>query len=330
MLSSRIVSSISTGSFLFLFVFGLLLSLPIYVSAQIPGGASASLVVLPTFPEPESNITVSLDAYSMNTVGASINWYVDGKEVVASKNERSILVRSGSLGKKTSVNAQVIVPNGPSFTARRDIIPAVVDLVIEADTYVPAFYRGRALPSGESAIRAIAIPHTGGSLSPSSLTYKWEYNGGVLLGGPVRGKQSINLTMSRFADNRLTVTIIDGNGQSIAEKSLFLNPVDPELHFYEDNPLRGLHERAITDSFALIGDETTLFGEPYYMQTDLTSRTATFSWTINGEKTVYQNPDPHSITLRRSGGGGSAAVELKAMTTAKIPQYIREAFTIVF
>ncbi len=330
MLSSPIFSNSIARSLLLLFICGLFVCIPIIASAQIPGSASASLVVEPTFPEPESEVTVSLDAYSMDTVGATISWYIDSKQVVSSKNERSIVVRTGALGKKTSVSAQVIMQNGPTFTTRRDIIPAVVDLIIEADTYVPAFYRGRALPSGESRIRAIAIPHTGGALSPSSLTYKWEYGGGVLQGGPVRGKQSIELTMSRFSDNVLTVTVIDNSGQSIAQKSLSLNPSNTELHFYEDNPLRGLHERAINDTFTLIGDETTITGEPYYMQTDLSPRTATFTWSINGETSTYQNPDPNTITLRRSGGGGSAAIELKALTTAKIPQYIRKTFNIQF
>lgn len=304
------------------------LVIPFSAHAQLP--TRADIAVNPPFPQPYSAVTVSLEAYSMDTVGATITWFVDGVEQISSQNARSLTLQTGTLGKKIPLSATVKMLNGPSFTVRRDIIPAAVDLVLESDTYVPAFYRGRALPSGNASMRAIAIPHVGSSVSPSSLTYRWELGGGVLFRGPIRGKQSADITMSRFADERLSVTVIDQNGQSVAQRTIVLNPIEPELHFYEDNPLRGLHERAIIDSLTLIGDETTVYAEPYYMSTNLTPESAQFTWSINGEDATYQNSDQHTITLRKSGGSGSALVELKALTTTKIPQYLRKAFTIVF
>lgn len=315
---------------IFVFACVILISFALPKPAAAQFAASASLAVEPAFPAPLTNVSVSLEAYTMNTVGATITWFVNGTEMKASRNARTISVTTGALGEKMAVNATIAMPNGIPFTVKTVITPAVVDLILESDTYIPAFYRGRALPSGESTIHAVAIPQVGKSVSPSSLTYKWEYSGSVLLGGPVRGKQSIDITMSRFSDNYLTVTVMDQAGQAIAQKSLLLNPTDPELHFYEDNPLRGLHERAIDDGFMLIGDETTIYGEPYFMHTDLSQRSVGFTWSVNGEKTSFQNQDPHTITLRRSGGRGSADVELKALTTETIPQYLRRAFSITF
>jgi hypothetical protein len=304
------------------------LVLPHHAHAQLP--STADLAVSPLFPQPYSDITVSIEAYSMDTVGAAITWFVDGVEQTSFRNARSLTLKTGVLGKKISVSATVKMLNGPSFTVRRDIIPAAVDLILESDTYVPAFYRGRALPSGNASIRAIAIPHVGTSVSPSSFTYRWELGGGVLFGGPIRGKQSADVTMSRFANERLSVTVIDQNGVLVAQKTITLNPIEPELHFYEDNPLRGLHERAILGSLTLIGDETTVYAEPYYMNTDLTAESVDFAWSINGEETSYKNPDQHTITLRKSGGSGSALIELKTLTQTKIPQYLRDAFSIIF
>jgi len=304
------------------------LVLPHHAHAQLP--TAAALAVNPLFPQPYTDVTVSIEAYSMDTVGATITWFVDGVEQTSFRNARSLTLRTGTLGKKISVSAIVKMLNGPSFTVRRDIIPAAVDLILESDTYVPAFYRGRALPSGNASMRAIAIPHVGTSQSPLSFTYRWELGGSVLFGGPIRGKQSADVTMSRFANERLSVTVIDQNGVSVAQKTIMLNPIEPELHFYEDNPLRGLHERAILDSLTLIGDETTVYAEPYYMNTNLTPESVDFTWSINGEETAYKNPDQHTITLRKSGGSGNALVELKALTTTKIPQYLRGAFSIVF
>ncbi len=313
---------------IFLFFLFLALSYTAYAQTNIAGDASLKLE--PRFFEPGSTVTVSLDAYTMNTTGAEILWYVDGKELVASRNSRSIQVIVGDFGKTTEVSVRVKLFDGLSFTLKKSIPSTLVDLMIEPKTYVPPFYRGRALPSADTEARVIAIPHTGTNVDPSRFTYFWEYNGGTMFGGPILGRQSVDVAISPYTGSYVSVTVIDEAGNEIGGKTMSLNAINPELYFYEENPLRGLTEIALKDTLALIGDETTVHGEAYYLGRDLRPESMSFEWRINNEKVENVQQDPHIITLRRSGGAGNARVDLQAVTTAAIPRFVRSGFAITF
>ena len=293
---------------------------------------TANLKMVPTYPEPDSTVVISLDAYTVDTSGATIAWYIDGEEVTASRNERSMQLRLGKIGQTNRVTARVTLISGASFSLKKDITATAVDLVVEADTYVPSFYRGRSLPSVEAQIRVIAVPHLGSAVNPANLSYRWEYEGGLMFGGPVRGKQSIDLVVSPYSGGYVLLTVMDENGAVVAGKTLSIDTgVDPELYFYEESPLRGLSESAITNgTLALIGEETIIHGEPFFLAKDVSTDNVNFVWRINNEETVSENADPHTITLRKSGGSGSVRIDLQAMTTTPLPRYVANAFTITF
>jgi hypothetical protein len=291
---------------------------------------SPQLLLQPKLPEPNSEVNVSLDAYTMNTAGAKISWFIDGVEIAERANARSITVTTGELGEEMTVSAQVQQGGGGGFTVRSNIVPGAVDLVLEAETYVPPFYRGRALPSADATVRVVAVPHIAGTTDPRTLTYLWEYNGGVLLGGPVRGEQSVELEASRFSGGYIRVVVSNSDGENVAENAIFIEAMNPEIHFYEENPLRGLSELAIKDSLSLIGEETTIHGEPYFFGSDLFRDKTTFDWKIDGAAVTSANADPHTITLRRAGGGGSARIQVRALGATPIPQFVDGSFRINF
>jgi len=292
--------------------------------------SSAGLVVDPEYPSPYSEVNVSLDAYSMDISGATVLWYINGTERLDARNARNITLTTSDLNDKQTVLVKIQPPNSPTLSLTRTITPSVVDVVLESQTYVPAFYKGRALPSSESVVRAIAVTHTSPSVSPSSLTYEWMQGETVLFGGPIKGKYVADLTMSRFDDDYIRVRVTNSSGNVVGGKTMLLTPVEPELHFYEENPLRGLSGKAIKDSLILIGDETTIHAEPYFMTTKLASRTVKFDWTIGGVAVVTNQNDPHTLTVRKAGNGGSTEIGVNAITTSVIPQYVQDTFTIMF
>jgi hypothetical protein len=310
------------------------LLLPALTHAQqynVPTSKPLELAVSPAFPRPESRVTVRVNAYAMDTNGARITWSVNGEKLTEGKDSRSLELMTGALGTKMTVSA-FIEPIGESaFTLTKTIIPATVDVVVEADTYVPAFYRGRALPSVESTVRLTAIPHVGNGVDPRTLTYRWEQNGSAIGGGGVRGLQSIELAVPRYSGGNVRVVISNASGVAVADATVALEAMNPEIHFYEENPLRGLSELAIRDSVSLIGDETTVHGEPYYLsETDVRSDNMSFTWSIDGTPVTTGVNDPHIITLRRTGGAGVAGVGLLVKTRGRIPQFIQDQFVINF
>lgn len=299
------------------------------VHAQVFDESALQLLTDPEFPGPRQTLTVSLDAYTMNTTGATIQWYVDGVERGEFKNERSMTLVTGELGTSQIIKAKVSRINSFPITTTLTIEPREVNIILEAATYVPSFYKGRALPSGNSLVRAVAIP-SNASAPLDTYTYEWSQSGTVLFGGPVKGKYAADITMSRYEGDYLKVTVTNASGRTVGGKAIFLTPTDPELHFYEENPLRGLSTRAAGASVTLIGDETTIHGEPYFMSTDLSQQSALFDWGIDGMSVTTNPADQHTLTLRRTGGAGSAQINVHAITTEVIPQYVQGGFSIVF
>jgi hypothetical protein len=298
--------------------------------AQLSEGQPIGLSVEPQYPSPHSSVIISLEAYSMDTTGATIRWYIDKVEQVSARNERGIEVQTKALGQKQVVTAEITLPNNFTFNVTRDIIPSEVDIILESSAYTPAFYKGRALPGGNSIVRVIAIPHTTSNSPANAFTYEWKQGETVLFGGPVKGKYTADVLMSRYDDDYITVRVTNSTGAIVGGKAILLKPVEPELHFYEENPLRGLSSRAITDSLYLIGEETTIHAEPFYMATDLSRRTINFEWQINGGEAT-PGEDSHTITLRRTNeGGGSVRIDVTALTTTAIPQYVQRGMSIIF
>lgn len=296
-------------------------------NAQQVGGATLKFV--PLFPKPEETVTVSLDAYSMDTAGAQIAWYFDNTELTTFKNARSITILAPSLGVTGRVRAVITKQGYLPLSVSENITPAQVDIILEAQTYVPQFYQGRALPSKNAPLRAIAVINDGSGRMASEYSYEWKYNQNVLLGGAVRGQQSILFPMAQFQDDYLTVTAINAQGVSVGEASMTLVPADLDLQFYENIPLRGESRHAANNPFTLVGDETTFYAEPYFAHTDATFGGLTFIWNISGQK-VTSPIDPHAITVRRVGVSGQNILNLSIYTTETIPQYINKALSLTF
>ena len=306
--------------------------LPAMSSAQssLSQTTNVHLSIEPNFPAPESSAVVSLEAYTIDTTGATISWFIDGKEQVGYKNERSIPIDVPELGKKMAVTAKIARTGQPTFSPSLDIVPTSIDIILETDSFVPSFYKGRALPSGESTVRAIAVVNSAKAKPASAYSYLWEQNGAPFFGGPVTGKSEITLTMPRYEGDYLSVTAFDENGRAAGKRSISLTPVAPEIHFYEESLLRGLSRKALGNPYTLIGEESTIHALPYYMNTDLTTATTDFEWRLNGKRVETGNESPNAISLRSTGGAGRALLELKAITRTTIPQYLQGGLTILF
>ncbi len=318
--------------FVFLCVFLLLFAIPqTSLHAQtLSGQSGATLIASPQFPTPNQEVTVSLDAYSMNTIGATITWYVDKIELVDRKNERSIKFISGPIGSTHTVRSVIRFPSGLPLEATVVIPITQVDIIVEADSHIPAFYRGRALPSENSLIRAIAVLHGKTAETPAEYTYEWKLDGNPLFGGPIRGKRVIETRMPLYQDHTLTVVVYNAHGVPLGRRTIALNPVVPEVYFYEENPLRGLSRKAITDDFVLIGEETTVYAEPYFMNIEPKTFSGELSWKLNGEHVDPTGVVPNAITLRHVGGEGSANIAFRYVTQTLPPQFVEKAFSIFF
>ncbi|RLC08257.1 MAG: hypothetical protein DRI24_23635 [Deltaproteobacteria bacterium] len=116
----------------------------------------------------------------------------------------------------------------------------------------------------------------------------------------------------------------------VASDFVILEAHPPELHFYEENPLRGLQEKAVGNNLYLLGEETTVSGEPYYMRSELDSLGTSFDWEIDGRSVPTNSDRPNAITLQRIGESGSSNIKLEIITKGNLPQFVRGAFRLLF
>lgn len=331
-MKSPIRFAILSRLFLISLTLGVLSAIPHSLHAQSLGGGSVGVTLTsnPEFPGANSPVEISLDDYQLNTVGATITWYVDSVEQTAFKNSRSMTLTTGALGKKSVVSVVLTRSDAPQLKASLTLVPTEVHIILEANTYVPDFYKGRALPSIGSQVRTIAIVEDGTRSAPNVYTYTWSEENTILFGGPVKGKNVYEFTMPRYGTKRLFVDVADATGNTIGRGAVSLVATDPEMHFYEQSPLRGLSQKVVSDPLPFIGEETTIYGEPYFISSQMNTGDASFTWKIDGVKTNQNSAVPNAITLQRVGDSGATRVSLDIITNRQIPDFIKGAFNIAF
>lgn len=302
-----------------------------FSAANLPEfNQEVSIRTSPRFPEPNSSATVSLDDYSVETGGAVITWFVDGVEKVDAKNQRSFTIETKGLGETTAIRVLLTLNNGATLSQDIVINPARVDLILEPNTLTPTFYPGRPLPSVGSKTRVVALPQTGSGQNPSDFSYIWKLDNKVLFGGTLKGVNVATFEVGLGRNQVFSVDVLDRNGKMVAHKAIVVPVTEPELHFYAENPLRGLVPRSITEPYMLTSNEVTVRAEPYYVDRELMDNNPYIKWTINGLPNDNPSLDPQNITLRRSAGAGKTTVGFEVRNIQQLVQSVKDSFVIQF
>lgn len=298
---------------------------------QIAIGASGgdlSIDMTPEFPQPYSDVHLSVVDSAFNTIGATITWYVDGVMQKNKKNERTITITSKKIGEETRIDVAVKTPQGIELHASRTIQPNVIDIIIESDTYVPYFYQGRALPSSESTLRATALVHNGLNKNRAGYSYRWVFDDTVLFEGASQGKYSVFIPVKLFQTGDLSVEVYSQDGSLVGTASTRVKIMEPILMLYEFNPLRGLLENSIKDNDVIRNQEISFYAEPYFMNTESASN-ARYEWRINGKK-ISLNNNLNTLTLNATDGGGPTHIDLTAYSNSLIPQIAQKRLAVEF
>lgn len=205
-----------------------------------------------------------------------------------------------------------------------------VDLLWEADTYTPPFYKGLPIWSKQSRINLFAVENIPNE-SASTLIYRWTRDGSVIGAASGVGKRSLS-----FADGVLSlsteikVDVFKEEGQEpLGTATLILKPSDPRALVVEDNPLYGLMlNKAIYGEFVIKEDESSFSAIPLF--SDISKRTGEamkYVWSTNsgdsrvGERVTYRAPEE---------GEGTASVGLRITNAKTVFQPKQNNFLIKF
>ncbi len=288
--------------------------LPMFTHAQFDYGSGAdfTLLISPEHPAPGDSVTVTAKSSSLNLTTTPVTWYVNGTSRAGDKGT-SIQVVAGALGSKTTVDAVV----GSTAAGGTAIIrPTEMDLLWESDSYVPPFFRGRALPSAGTALRLQALTRFKRdtvTVPDSSITFTWRRNGYVIQSVSGAGKsQAVIDAPPLFGTDIISVDAETGDGQLSASASVRIPSATPVLALYEDHPLFGiLYHSALGAQNAVPESEMSFAAAPYYVGASSASDPELeYAWQVNGQAIGGDPAHPGEITISATNSNGIALIEL--------------------
>jgi hypothetical protein len=309
-----------------------LLLLAPFARAQIGSslaGEGLSLTLQPSYPGPNETVKVLLDDYSSGLFGSEVYWYINDTLYEAGYNQRSITTVAGDVGSRTSLKAVLVSSNGTKQVATATLAPVYLDIIIEPQTHVPHFYKGRALPSVGSIVNATALVNDGARfLSNSDLVYTWRINNAVIEGGPLHSKNKVSFPTPQGRYSTLSLEVAYPNGTIVAKRALSIPSVNPEIIFYEVNALYGVESNALDRRYNLISPTGTLLAEPFYLDSQVFNNPDILEWSVNRSKNSGGGANPYEVTLEKTGFPGITNLGFHVRSTTQLLQGAKGAIDV--
>jgi len=240
----------------------------------------------PNNPAPYENTTITLSSYAANLDSVTISWFVNGNSALSGIGKKSFSLTTGAAGVEIKVEARIFLPDG-EINRNITIRPGVLVLLWQAtDSYVPPFYKGKAMPTSEGEIKIVAMPETkvaGSVVSSKNMIYQWKKDYTNMQGGSGYGKNFFTFSNDYLdTSNNVSVVASTIDQKYSSEANINVGTTTPKMVFYRNDATLGtIWERALDDTHQIQNDEKIL-AIPYFMSPlDLDRPEFTWSWYIN-------------------------------------------------
>lgn len=256
-----------------------------------------SFDVNPKNPNPNTNVNINLMSNSFDINRSDIKWVVNNNTKLRGIGEKEFNFLTGDIGSKTTVAILVTSQKGDIFSKTINFSPADIDVLWESESYVPFFYKGKALSSQGSLIKITAIPNflKGGVKIPySELFYDWQVNYQKISNASGRGKQSMYFVSSKTGESDIVNVVVSDFNKSIrVEKNINIEPQNPKVVFYKENLLEGeLYNQAIDEA----SNDDIIMAEPYFFSNNQTDNLS-YEWFFNKNNKIESNTDKNKIKI---------------------------------
>jgi hypothetical protein len=281
--------------------------------------ADIVLQIYPENPAPNQNVEVKLSSYATDLDKAFIVWTLNQNKMAGGIGRKSFSFTTGPGGDTFELTAAIETASGQNLIKNVRITPINMDILWEAtDSYVPPFYRGKALVPGESSYKVVAMPNirsVGGGLNLSNLSYEWRKDGRIQTTDSGWGK-SFFIFRSNYLDksNVIGVKASDLGNKTSAEGGIELVASSPKILFYEKDPDLGVKmQEALRDGYEINKDGIEILAVPYFVSPrNLGSRDLTFKWTANGQEIFPDGTRKNQINIKPDrGASGFATLKLQ-------------------
>ncbi len=324
-----------TSLILFFVICALLVSAPIKIYAVSP--SSINVDIAPINPNPGENTTITLSSYATNLDTVNISWFVNGKKTSADTGMKSFSIVAPSAGTETTVRAVVSMTDG-DIEKKIVIRPSTLVLLWQAiDSYVPPFYKGKALPTPDSQIKVVAMPEAKnktGLVNPKNLIYTWKKNYSNDATSSGYGKNALTFVNDYLEDlDTISVNAATTDGQYSSNASINITASDPKISFYKNDPALGiLWNQALHNGHKIQGDEI-IVGEPYFISPkNLTSNNLIWNWFINNNLTNNTlNYRKNWLPIKIEGGvTGTSNIGLQIENQAELLGNVSNSINVEF
>jgi hypothetical protein len=319
-----------------------LLSLVFFVNfsttlAQIQE-TDVSIGVKPSYPKPGDSVVVTLTSFTVDLDKAFVVWSVNGEERANGVGKKTFSFNLNTASSKTQVSVSITNVAGNTINKNIFINAVDVDMLWEAtDSYVPPFYRGKALGVREGNFKIVAIPNmtsSRGKISPANLSYNWKKDGNVQVSVSGFGKDSFTYKNSYLDDSndiQVEISDVESKGKTGAEISIPMLS-KPEILFYRKDPRFGLMlEKVINDGYALGEVPETIVAVPYFFSPKNTnSPLLSFNWSSGGES-IRPNKNKNEITVvAPKGSSGGTEIMVSAENRSSLFQVLEKKLNVIF
>ena len=247
------------------------------------------LSVDPEFPRPGENFTVEAKSFAFDLGRGDIRWFLNEKLAASGKGTVKNSFVAGLLGSSMNIEVNAVAEDGVEYSAKLNIVPSDIDIVIRPLTYAPSFYRGASLASPGSELEIYAVPHLFSGkktrISSQNIVYRWFSGSSELPIESGAGKNKLSVQLPDVGESGYDFSVEAGSpdGKIKFKKTIAVKTRKPEVLFYETNSLTGQKIKSFSVFNAFAGDAFSIIAEPYYF--DLASLAkAAIKWVANGEK----------------------------------------------
>ena len=261
--------------------------------------------ISPETPKPNDNVTITIETYGLDLNSTDIQWIINGKEFLRGAGKKNLSFNVGSTG-ESKITLNIFPRNQPQITRVFVFNPSNVDLLWQAETYTPPFYKGKALFSPESSVTMVAIPNfvSGNSrVNDSNVVYKWSMDREVMGDDSGYGKNYFKYKADIISlDKDMSVEAYPVGQESkkgVGETTL--STKNSFALFYEDNPTNGImFNYSLTNRINLGSrNESKISVFPYNFSVDNKNSGLEYTWYVNSEKIKIPS-NTNTVTIKRN------------------------------
>jgi len=308
------------------YTIAILLLVGIFLPIRVMAVSSSSILVsmVPENPAPNENVNISLNSYVSNLDSVLITWSVDGKNLLSGIGKKAFSLTSPEAGKETSVVVSISLPDG-TIDKRITIRPSVMVLLWQAnDSYVPPFYKGKAMPTLGSQIKIVAMPEIRNGtqiVNSKNIVYVWKRDYTNKQDDSGYGKNYFKYIDDYLEDSSTIGVVATTTDQKYSSSAnITVGTVEPKILFYKKDTTMGtLWEKALSNGHRIQGNEI-IEAAPYFISPkEIRTPTLAFNWFINDYQIAVPSYKKNIMPVAaQAGASGTSVIKLEIEDRFKI------------